>query len=153
MGEHSRHTPQAIIKLELTLFQQGFYINLVVGAVFAPAYLLLLPNINPQAGKTFAQKCRMIDWLTTVSFLAGSCCLTLAVSFGGLVYAYNSAVEIVLWTVAGLLLIVTILLLKFHPAVDKADRLYPAHFLKRPILMIMQIQVFLSSAIILACIS
>ncbi|GAB1316095.1 Major facilitator superfamily (MFS) profile domain-containing protein [Madurella fahalii] len=62
----------------------GFYINLVVGAVFAPAYLLLFLSIDPQPGKTYK------------------------------------------------------------------DRLYPAHFLGKPTLVNLQLQVFLSSGIILA---
>lgn len=128
---------------------QGFYINLVIGAVFAPFYLLLLPSIDPQRGKTFAEKCAMIDWPTTVSFFAGSCCLTLGISLGGLVYNYNSAAEIALWVVTCACLIATVLLLRFHPTVAKTDRLYPVHFFKRPILINMQAQVFLSSAIIL----
>lgn len=81
----------------------------------------------------------MIDWIGTLIFLAGSTCFTMAITFGGIVYAWNSRTEIALWTVSGVLLIVTI---RFHPGVSKDNRLYPAHFFKRPVLMNMQIQVF-----------
>ncbi|WEW58622.1 hypothetical protein PRK78_004090 [Emydomyces testavorans] len=127
----------------------AFYINLVIGGAFAPGYLFLLPKIDPQPGKSFKEKCKMVDWIMTVIFLAGCACFTMAISFGGVVYAWNSGAEITLWTLTGVLLILTILLSRFHPGVTKENRLYPAHFLKRPILVNMQLQIFFSSGIIL----
>ncbi|EFW22347.1 conserved hypothetical protein [Coccidioides posadasii str. Silveira] len=127
----------------------SFYINLVIGAVFAPGYLWLLPKIDPQQGKSFKGKCRMIDWIMTVVFLAGCACFTMAINFGGVIYAWNSNPEIALWAVTAILLVATIFLMHFHPGVTKENRLYPAHFLKRLILVNMQLQIFLSSGIIL----
>lgn len=139
---------EAAPRLQLNVMQ-GFYINLVVGAVLAPAYILLFPSIDPQPGKTLSQKCRMIDWINSAVFLAGSACLTIAISFGGVLFAFSSETMIALWAVTGILFVASVLLTKYHPLVDKENKLYPAHFLKRPILVIMQIQVFLSSGIIL----
>ncbi|KAK3168685.1 hypothetical protein OEA41_005133 [Lepraria neglecta] len=112
----------------------AFYINLVIGAVFTPAYLLLFPSINTQPGKTLKEKCKMIDWIMTMIFLAGAACFTLAVSFGGTRFAWTSGTEIALWTMTGVLLVVTVLLTIFHPGLTKENRLYPANFLRRPIL-------------------
>jgi len=131
------------------MFSQGFYINLVIGAVFAPAYLLLFPQVVPQPNQTFKQRCGMIDWTMTIVFLAGSCVFTMAISFGGTVYSWHSATEIALWTVAGVFFIASIALTKYHPWVAKEHRLYPAHFLRKPILVTLQIQVYLSSGILL----
>jgi len=94
----------------------------------------------------------MIDWIMTIVFLAGSACFTMAISFGGSVYAWNSGTEIALWTVTGVLLVVTILLSIYNPGVSKENRLYPAHFFKRPILVNLQLQIFLSSGIVLVSI-
>ncbi|KAF1990826.1 MFS general substrate transporter [Aulographum hederae CBS 113979] len=126
----------------------SFYINLVVGAVFAPVYVLLLPNIDPQHTFSLQIKLLRIDWLTTIVFLAGSACFTMAISFGGTVYAWTSGTEIALWAVTGALLLITIALLVWHPAVAKDDRLYPLHFLKQPMLVNLQLQIFLSSGIL-----
>lgn len=41
-------------------------------------------------------------------------------------------------------------MLKFHPLVTMENRLYPLHFFKQPTLINMQVQVFLSSGIVLA---
>ncbi|KAI0599998.1 MFS general substrate transporter [Biscogniauxia sp. FL1348] len=131
-------------------YKLGFYINLAIGALFAPAYILLFPSIDPQPNKTLKQKCRMIDWPMIIVFLVGSACLIMAISFGGVVFAWDSGVEIALWVVSGDLLLVSIALARFHPGVAKRHRLYPAHYLKRPVLVNLQVQMFLSSGIILA---
>ncbi|KAK1597697.1 major facilitator superfamily transporter [Colletotrichum navitas] len=128
----------------------GFYVNLPVGAAFAPAYFLLFPSVDPHPTKTLAEKLRLIDWVNSVIFLAGSACLTVVLTFGGVVYPFRSATVIALWTVTGVLLIAFVVLLKLHPLVSKENRLYPLHFFKQPILINMQLQVFLSSGIVLA---
>ncbi|KAL5356460.1 major facilitator superfamily domain-containing protein [Aspergillus floccosus] len=128
----------------------AFYINLPIGAVFAPSYLFLIPSVDPKPGKTFAEKFRMVDWIMTITFFAGSACLVMVITFGGTLYAWSSGNEIALLIVAGVLLIVCIVVAKYHPGVDKDYRLYPAHFLKRPILVNLQVQMFLVSGIVLA---
>jgi MFS family permease len=47
-------------------------------------------------------------------------------------------------------LIAFIVMLRLHPLVTKENRLYPLHFFRQPILINMQVQVFLSSGIVLA---
>nr|ART35029.1 putative Major Facilitator Superfamily transporter [Fusarium verticillioides] len=128
----------------------GFYINLPIGAIFAPAYFLLFPSTDPNPTKTLAEKLRLVDWINAVIFLGGSTCLTVALTFGGVVYSFRSGTIIALWTVTGVLLVAFIVLLKIHPLVSKENRLYPLHFFKKWILINMQLQVFLSSGIILA---
>ncbi|KAF4494557.1 ABC transporter [Fusarium agapanthi] len=128
----------------------GFYINLPIGVVFAPAYFLLFPSTDPNPTKTLSEKLRLLDRINAVIFLAGSACLTVALTFGGVVYSFNSGTIIALWTVTGVLLVAFIVLLKIHPLVSKENRLYPLHFFKNWILINMQVQVFLSSGIILA---
>ncbi|CVK91301.1 probable DHA14-like major facilitator; ABC transporter [Fusarium mangiferae] len=128
----------------------GFYINLPIGAIFAPAYFLLFPSTDLNPTKTLAEKLRLVDWINAAIFLAGSACLTVALTFGGVVYSFHSGTIIALWTVTGVLLVAFIVLLKVHPLVSKENRLYPLHFFKKWILINMQLQVFLSSGIILA---
>nr|ART34992.1 putative Major Facilitator Superfamily transporter [Fusarium babinda] len=128
----------------------GFYVNLPIGAVFAPAYFLLFPNADPDPTLSFEEKVRLIDWANAVIFLAGSACLTVALTFGGVIYSFQSGTIIALWTISGVLLVAFIVLLKLHPLVSKENRLYPLHFFKQLTLVNMQLQVFLSSGIILA---
>lgn len=90
----------------------------------------------------------MIDWVMAIVFFGGSACLIMAITFGGTVYAWDSSSEISLWVITAVLLLVSIFLAKYHPGVDKDHRLYPAHFLKRPILVNLQVQMFLVSGIV-----
>ncbi|USP74006.1 Efflux pump DEP3 [Curvularia clavata] len=128
----------------------GFYVNLPIGAAFAPVYLLLFPTFDPYPSKKLTEKLRLIDWINAVIFLAGSACLTAVLTFGGVIYPFNSGTVIALWTVTAILLVAFIVLLKLHPLVTKENRLYPLHFFEQPTLINMQLQVFLSSGIILA---
>ncbi|RFN54547.1 major facilitator superfamily domain, general substrate transporter [Fusarium flagelliforme] len=127
----------------------GFYINLVVGALFCPAYLFLFPLIDPQPGKSLSDKLKMMDWPMTLTFLSGSTFLIMAISFGGTLYSWHSGAEIAFWTLSGTLLVIAAILLKFHPGVSKENQLWPAHFLQIPVVMNLQLQVFLSGGIIL----
>ncbi|CAN9226040.1 unnamed protein product [Alternaria alternata] len=128
----------------------GFYINLPIGAIFAPVYFLLFPSIDPHPCKTLADKLLLIDWISALIFLSGSTCLTITLTFGGVIYSFLSGTVVALWTVTGVLLIAFIVMLKLHPLVTKENRLYPLHFFRQPILINMQVQVFLSSGIVLA---
>lgn len=91
----------------------------------------------------------MMDWFMTAVFLAGSACLITAICFGGIMFAWGSPALITLWALAGVFLIATLLLGRCHPGVAKKNRLYPAHFLKQAVLVNLQLQVFLSSGIML----
>lgn len=73
----------------------------------------------------------------------------MVLTFGGVVYSFRSATVIALWVVTGVLLVAFVVLLKLHPLVSKENRLYPLHFFKQLTLINMQLQVFLSSGIIL----
>ncbi|KAF1841192.1 MFS general substrate transporter [Cucurbitaria berberidis CBS 394.84] len=128
----------------------GFYVNLPIGAAFAPIYFLLFPSVDPYPSKTLAEKFRLIDWINAAIFLTGSACLTVVLTFGGVIYPFGSGTVIALWTVTGIFLVAFIITLKLHPLVTNQNRLYPLHFFKQPTLINMQLQVFLSSGIILA---
>ena len=127
----------------------AFYINLVIGAVFAPAYLLLLPSIDLDAGTSFFKKLAKLDWIGTIIFIAFLLCLTMAMTFGGTLYPWNSGNEIALWVMTGVTFVLFALVTKFHPLASKQSRLYPAHFLKMPIMVNLQIQVALVSGTML----
>lgn len=127
----------------------AFYINLVVGAIFTPAYLFLLPDIDFQRNVSFRKKLQQVDWLGIVFFDGAMACLIMAISFGGSVFAWNSASEIVLWVMMVVLFIVFGLTQHFTPFVDKRHKLYPTQYLRQPLLLNLQAQLFLSSGVLL----
>jgi MFS family permease len=122
----------------------AFYINLVVAAVFVPAFIFCLPPIRP-SNLPLAKKIRTQDWVGIVIFEAGSACYAMAVTFGGVLYDFKSPSVIVLWVMTGVLLIAFVLITIYHPGVSKENRLYPGHFMKRMDLIILQLQLFVAS--------
>ncbi|KAK8037942.1 major facilitator superfamily transporter [Apiospora phragmitis] len=130
----------------------GFYINLVVGAMFAPSYLFLLPRVDLQPGKSFSRKLGMIDWLGNLIFVAGSTCLIMAIAFSGSEYAWDSGSSIALWVMSGVLLKVMVFITLKPPFVTKENRLVPAHFFRNPVLLNLGVQMFLVSGVMLAAV-
>ncbi|PKS06149.1 hypothetical protein jhhlp_007466 [Lomentospora prolificans] len=118
----------------------GFYINLPIAALFAPAYIWTLPSIQPLPNTPFVEKLRLQDWIGMTVFLAGSTCFSLAVNFGGTVFAWNSGSEIALLVLTGALLIAFILATVYHPGVPEAHKLLPVEFMKTRDLVILPLQ-------------
>ncbi|KAL8898300.1 MAG: hypothetical protein Q9207_006779, partial [Kuettlingeria erythrocarpa] len=127
----------------------AFYINLVIGAVFAPSLFKILPSMDLKEGTPTLHKLRTMDWLGIVVFFGGATCFTMALSFGGTVYGWSSGPEIVLWVLTGILLVAFILVSHYHPFVALENRLYPLHFYRKLQLANLQLQILLVSGIIL----
>lgn len=115
----------------------GFYINLVVGGVFTPVYLILLPSYDPRPGTKALTRFSDIDYLGAILqlgiFLAG----VMAINFGGTTYAWGSGQTIALFVVSGIFLIVFALQQSFSLLTTVNDRMFPVHFLKmkEPVLL------------------
>ncbi|KAK2596506.1 hypothetical protein N8I77_013393 [Diaporthe amygdali] len=122
----------------------AFYINLVVAAVFAPAFFFCLPNIQP-LDLPLLERARSLDWLGILIFEGGVACYAMALTFGGVVYGFASGQEIALWTMTGVLLIAFSSVTYFHPGVPADKTLYPAHFLSSLKLNILQFNLFVAS--------
>lgn len=121
----------------------GFYINLPIAAIFAPAFLFMLPNINAMPNTPLSKKLRMQDWAGIVVFTAFCACFCMAGSFGGTLYAWNSGSEIALWVMTFVLLIAFILVTIFHPFVPAELRIMPVQFMRTRDLVVIPIQAFL----------
>lgn len=118
----------------------GFYINLPIAAVFAPAYLFTLPSINPLPDTSFTKKLRLQDWVGIVVFLAGCTCFSMAINFGGTVFAWNSGSEIALLVMTGVLLIAFIIVTIYHPGVPADHKLLPVGFMRSADLITLPVQ-------------
>jgi len=122
----------------------AFYINLVVAAIIIPALVFCLPNINPM-DLPFRKKLLTQDWIGIIVFISGASCFAMAVTFGGVVYAFSGGPEITLWTMTGVLLIAFVLVTYYHPGVSAENRLYPVHLVKRMELNILQYAIFMAT--------
>ena len=126
----------------------GFYLNLVIGVVFAPIILFLLPAKDLQPNTSFKDKLKQNDFLGIVVWTGWNVAFAMAIDFGGIVFAWNSASEIALWTMVVVLMVVFVLTQKFHPFVTARNKLYPAHLLTNWKLVNLQWQTFAAVGIV-----
>ncbi|PYH91185.1 putative MFS drug efflux transporter [Aspergillus ellipticus CBS 707.79] len=115
----------------------AFYINLVIGGVFSPVYVLLLPPHEPLPTATQKEKAKNIDWVGSVLFVGALACLVMAIDFGGAEWAWGSSRSIALFVVAAILFIVFGVQQTFYIFCNEVNRLFPIHFLKRRSLLIL----------------
>ncbi|KAI3336419.1 putative MFS drug efflux transporter [Xylariaceae sp. AK1471] len=115
----------------------SFYINLVVGGVFAPVYLFMLPSRAPRPGVSFAERSREIDYLGAILLIGAAVSGVMAVSFGGVLYPWNSSRIIALFVVSGVLFILFGLQQSFLIFTTVARRTLPLEFFKSRTVLIL----------------
>ncbi|KAL9043780.1 MAG: hypothetical protein Q9214_003040, partial [Letrouitia sp. 1 TL-2023] len=108
--------------------------------------LLLLPSLNFAPDLSTKQKLAKLDWLGLLVLVGWSMSFFMGLVFGGIVYAWDSYSEIILWVFVGVLTIGFVLAYKFHPFISVEDRLYPGHILRNWKLGILQVAIFSAPA-------
>ncbi|KAF9775204.1 hypothetical protein IL306_006714 [Fusarium sp. DS 682] len=108
----------------------AFYLNLLVGAVIGPIYILLLPDFKPQAGVPLLSRLAQIDYLGTVLSIGSVLCLIMAMNFGGVLWSWGAGRSIGLFVTAGVLLILFVFQQIFLIGTTLENRLFPMHFWK-----------------------
>ena len=108
----------------------AFYINLCVAALAAPVYLLVLPSHCPQPEIPLRERIRRLDYCGIVLFVGASVSLIMAISFGGIVYAWSSGQIIGLFVCTGLLWLFFCGQQSFCLLTTKMQRLFPVEFLQ-----------------------
>lgn len=83
----------------------AFYINLLIGAVCAPAYLFLLPSVDPRPGVSYRARAAELDYAGIVLSMGCLVSFIMAINWGGVTYAWNSGQIIGLFVTAGVLLV------------------------------------------------
>lgn len=115
----------------------AFYINLCIGAAFAPIYLLYLPKADPQRDVAFVGKLKQLDYHGIILNIGAFTALIMAINFGGNLYAWNDGREIALWVVGGVLLLLFVLQQRFKIGTTMLQRTFPADFLRMRIMWIL----------------
>ncbi|KAJ5947957.1 major facilitator superfamily transporter [Penicillium verhagenii] len=115
----------------------AFYINLCIGAAFAPVYFFWLPRADPQFAVPLKRKLCQVDYLGAVLNAGGFTALIMAINFGGNLYSWGAGQEIALWVVAGVLLLVFSLQQLFWIGTSRHERIFPADFLRAPIMWLL----------------
>ena len=107
----------------------AFYLNLVVGAVSAPAYIFSLPPIHPMPGVSIKQRLLDID---IVGFILGSgtwVSFLLALTMAGGQWPWNDGRTIATFVVFGVVLVLYSLQQYFAWFTTPAKRAFPVHIL------------------------
>lgn len=116
-----------------TTWRWAFYINLCIGGAFAPAYFLLLPSRDLRPGVKIGERMKAVDWIGNTLVVGAYVSGLMAISFGGTIYAWNSAQDIALFCVSGVLFIALGIRQVWS---DPQNRMFPVHFLKHKGLLI-----------------
>ena len=115
--------------------------NLVVGGVCAPVYLFLLPTLNPRPGQTIKERAIEIDYFGIVLLCGLIVSIVMAISFGGVEYAWNSGQVIALFVVAFVLLWLFLAQQVFAIRTTVERRVFPMHFFKSSTMVVLFLEV------------
>ncbi|OJD18667.1 hypothetical protein AJ78_01363 [Emergomyces pasteurianus Ep9510] len=108
----------------------GFYINLCVGALFAPVYLFLIPGFDPRGSQKILSRFRDFDYIGGILSVAVLACIIMAINFGGPMYDWDSAQIIVLFVLSGVLTVAFGFQQVFCFMTKEEHRMFPVSFLK-----------------------
>ncbi|KAH8651949.1 major facilitator superfamily domain-containing protein [Tricladium varicosporioides] len=109
----------------------AFYLNLIIGGIFAPVYLFLLPPFDPQPkGVTLRERAKKFDIVGAALSIASILCLVMAINFGNALYAWKSGQIIALFVVAAVSLVAFAIQQKFAWFTTKEERMFPCHLLR-----------------------
>ena len=108
----------------------SFYLNICIGALFAPVYIFILPGFDPRGQQTISSRFREFDYPGAILSVASLVCIIMAINFGGTLYAWNSWETILLFVLAGIIALV-FAAQQSRPFLTKAAyRVFPVAFLK-----------------------
>lgn len=108
----------------------GFYINLVVGAVTAPIYLIYLPAVLPADNKTTKERLMSLDFIGFVLSAVMWTTFSMPLVSGGGIWAWNDAKTIALLVVCGVVTILYVVQQYFCIFTTPERRSFPGHLLK-----------------------
>lgn len=101
--------------------------------------LFLLPSKNPHPGVSVFQLLKRIDWIGAVLVTSSLALFTLAISFGGNEFAWNSGVVIGFFLASGVLAILFGLSQTILPSNTKEKRLFPVHYFLRKDMVLLSV--------------
>ena len=114
----------------IATWRWAFYINICIGALFTPGYLLLLPSkCFIPAQVTTWQRLQRLDLVSNVLWAGASVSLIMGVSCGGAIWAWTSRQSIALFASTGVLWLLFVLQQAFPLGTSNEYRLFPVRLL------------------------
>jgi MFS family permease len=115
----------------------AFYINLFIGAVCAPAYLFLLPSVDPRPGVPYRQRVQEMDYAGAVLLMGGLTTFVLAINWGGVTYPWDSGRIIGLFVASGVLFILLAIQQVWTVLTTLSRRIIPVQFFRSRTVLIL----------------
>lgn len=115
----------------------SFYLNLVVGGLFAPAMLFLLPSFDPRPSVSHLNRWREIDFVGGILLIGAFVSGVMAISFGGILYAWGSGQIIAMFVVSVVLFAVFAVQQEFAILTTVERRIFPVQFLRNKEMLIL----------------
>lgn len=109
--------------------------------------IFYIPSKNPRPGISLAQRFLQIDWIGALLVTSSLALFTLALSFGGNQYSWNSGVVIGFFVASGVLIILFFCSQTVLPGQTKEKRLFPMHYLVSKDIMLLSIATSAGSCI------
>lgn len=106
----------------------AFYINLCIGGLFSPIYFLYIPSRDPRSGASIMSRWREIDYIGTLLQIGAFVSGIMAISFGGVLFAWNSATTIALFVLSGVLFILLGFQQGFTVLTTLSRRVFPTQY-------------------------
>ena len=100
----------------------------------------MLPSSDPRPGVPYKKRLRQLDYFGTLLIIGACVSGVMAISFGGVIYAWNSAQTIALFVVSGVLFIAFGVQQRFTILTSVEERIFPIQFLKSKDLIILFMQ-------------
>ena len=108
----------------------AFYINLVVGAISAPAFFFYLPSIRPVQGLTIRARLAPIDFLGLLLGAGVWVSFLLAFTMAGGQWPWDDGRTIAIFVVFGVLIAIYVLQQYFSILTTPSRRAFPGHLLR-----------------------
>ncbi|KAI9649950.1 hypothetical protein NHQ30_002535 [Ciborinia camelliae] len=116
----------------------AFYINLVIFGILSPA-LLFIPSFQPQPGTSTLTKLKQLDWVGATLTAGIYTTFVLALTFGGVTWAWDDGRTIGTLVAFAVILIVFIVQQYFAIFTTPEHRLFPIEFIGSRTLVILHI--------------
>lgn len=108
----------------------AFYINLVIGAVSAPAFIFYLPAIHPMKGVSIRTRIASIDFVGLILGAGVWTSFLLAFTMAGSQWPWKNGRTIATFVVFGVVLVLYIVQQTFSIFTSPAKRAFPVHLLR-----------------------
>jgi hypothetical protein len=115
----------------------AFYINLCVGACFAPILIFLLPTYDPKPQTMHLHRWKEMDFVGSILIISAFVSGVIAIGFGGILYAWNSGQIIACFVISLVLFATFAVQQELAIFTTPARRIFPVQFFRNRTMLIL----------------